>query len=75
MSYISSWSFSEKEEMGLFVELISVSWVPWAVTEDHPPVGRGLRCSGCSGAQGEGKCTRGTLQLESLQKLADVKCH
>lgn len=71
---IGSWSFSEKEKVGLFVKLISVSWVPWAVTEDHPPVGKGVRVLCCSAeVQGKGKCTQGTL--ESSQKLTDVKCH
>lgn len=50
VSYISvgSQSFSEKEKVGLFVKLISVRWVLWAVAEAHPPVGRESGCSGCS---------------------------
>lgn len=76
VSYISvgSQSFSEKEKVGLFVKLISVSWVLWAVVEAHPPVGRESGCSGCSAEVLKGKCTRGTL-LESLQKLTNIECH
>lgn len=50
MSHISigSWSFSEKEKVGLFAKLISVIWVPWAVAEHHPPVRRGIRVLWCS---------------------------
>lgn len=41
--------------MVLFVRLISGSWVPWAVAEDHPLSGgvEVLRVQ-CRGAQGEG---------------------
>jgi len=38
---VCSGSFSEKEVVGLFLELDSVIWVPWAVAEDPPLVGRG----------------------------------
>lgn len=39
-SNVCSWSFSE-ETVRLFLELDSVSWVPWAVAEDLCLVGRG----------------------------------